>query len=54
MEKILKKRYSNAVSDELQVAKQELNDLLWRRAEFIIHKTRQNLIIVMAANPADS
>ncbi len=29
------------VRDEFQVSKQELNDLLRRRAEFIIHRTRQ-------------
>lgn len=42
LERALKRKYSKRVSDELQVVRQELNDLLRRRAEFIIHRTRKN------------
>lgn len=42
LEKTRKERYSSTVKEELQVTRQELNDLLRRQAEFIIHRTRKN------------
>lgn len=42
LERALKRSYSTTISDKLQVVRQELNDLLRRWAEFIVHRTRQN------------
>lgn len=42
LERALKKNYSDTINDELKIVKQELNDLLRRRAKFIIHRIRLN------------